>query len=98
MDVTSTKRWNFADLWEICADIRGDQRAQVHGDLVISWTDYNQRSNGLAATMLAAGVEQQDKVAQYLYNCPEYMQGVFACFKAGLIPVLNRMTTTQQFA
>ncbi len=87
MDVTSTKRWNFADLWEICADIRGDQRALVHGDLVISWTEYNQRSNGLAATMLAAGVEQQDKVAQYLYNCPEYMQGVFASFKAGLIPV-----------
>ncbi len=81
------KRWNFADLWEICAEIRGEQRAQVHGDLVVSWTDFNQRSNGLAATMLAAGVEQQDKVAQYLYNCPEYMQGVYASFKAGLIPV-----------
>jgi len=81
------KRWNFADLWEICTEIRGEQRAQVHGDHVVTWNDFNQRSNGLAATMLAAGVEQQDKVAQYLYNCPEYMQGVFASFKAGLIPV-----------
>lgn len=86
MDVTG-KRWNFADLWEICTEIRGEQRAQVHGDLVVSWNDFNQRSNGLAATMIAAGVEQQDKVAQYLYNCPEYMQGVYASFKAGLIPV-----------
>ena len=87
MPATATKRWNFADLWEICTEIRGDQRAQVHGDTTIGWNEFNQRSNGLAATMLAAGVEQQDKVAQYLFNCPEYMQGVFASFKAGLVPV-----------
>ena len=26
-------------------------------------------------------------MAQYLYNCPEYLEGVFASFKAGLVPV-----------
>ena len=31
-----------------------------------------------------AGVVEQDKVAQYLYNCPEYLESVFAAFKAGL--------------
>ena len=87
MPVTASKRWNFADLWEICTDIRGDQRAQVHGDTTIGWNEFNQRANGLAATMLAAGVEHQDKVAQYLFNCPEYLQGVYASFKAGLVPV-----------
>ncbi len=87
MPVTATKRWNFADLWEICTELRGAQRAQVHGETTISWNEFNQRANGLAATMLAAGVEQQDKVAQYLFNCPEYLQGVFASFKAGLVPV-----------
>ena len=34
-----------------------------------------------------AGLEHQDKVAQYLYNCPEYLETVFACFKAALVPV-----------
>src|SRR5690606_22439937 len=24
---------------------------------------------------------------QYLYNCPEYLEAMFACFKAGLVPV-----------
>jgi 3-oxocholest-4-en-26-oate---CoA ligase len=26
-------------------------------------------------------------VAQYLYNCPEYLESVFGCFKASLVPV-----------
>ena len=32
-------------------------------------------------------MQEQDKVAQYLYNCPEYLESVFAAFKAGLVPV-----------
>ena len=30
--------------------------------------------------------QEQDKVAQYLYNGPEYLESVFATFKAGLAP------------
>ena len=26
-------------------------------------------------------------MAQYLYNCPEYLESMFAIFKAGLVPV-----------
>ena len=26
-------------------------------------------------------------MAQYLYNCPEYLESMFAVFKAGLVPV-----------
>ncbi len=37
--------------------------------------------------MLAAGASEQDKVAQYLYNCSEYLESIAACFKAGLVPV-----------
>jgi 3-oxocholest-4-en-26-oate---CoA ligase len=79
--------WNFADLYEICAEIRGDAPAQIHGEQVVSWAEFDRRADGLAAAMIAAGVSEQDKVAQYLYNCPEYFQGVYACFKAGLVPV-----------
>ena len=79
--------WNFADLWEVCADVRGDAPAAVHGDRTVSWATFDRRADGVAAALLDAGLAHQDKVAQYLYNGPEYMQGVYACFKAGLVPV-----------
>src|SRR5262245_36660343 len=79
--------WNFADLWEVCADVRGAAPAAVHGDQTVSWADFDRRADGVAAALLDAGLAQQDKVAQYLYNGPEYMQGVYACFKAGMVPV-----------
>jgi fatty-acyl-CoA synthase len=41
----------------------------------------------VAQTLLDAGVEEQDKVAQYLYNCPEYLESMFGIWKAGLAPV-----------
>ena len=33
------------------------------------------------------GAVQQDKVAHYLYNCPAYLESMFAMFKAALVPV-----------
>ncbi|HET8617650.1 MAG TPA: AMP-binding protein [Acidimicrobiales bacterium] len=79
--------WNFADLWEVCAGVRGEAPAAVHGDRTISWAEFDRRADGLAAALLDAGLVHQDKVAQYLYNGPEYMQGVYSCFKAGMVPV-----------
>ncbi|MGI9576954.1 MAG: AMP-binding protein, partial [Microthrixaceae bacterium] len=49
--------------------------------------EMDQRANGLASYLIDAGAKQQDKVALYLYNCPEYMEGTFAAYKAGLVPV-----------
>lgn len=33
------------------------------------------------------GVAQGDRVAQYLFNCPEYLEVSFAAYEAGLTPV-----------
>ncbi|MEZ5231059.1 MAG: AMP-binding protein, partial [Acidimicrobiales bacterium] len=66
---------------------RGDQRAQVFGDQTTSWTEFNRRANGVAQTMIDAGVKKQGKSAQYMYNSPPYMESVFASFKASLVPV-----------
>jgi len=86
--VTSTPTgWNLADIWERVADRFPDSTAQIQGDRTFTWTEFDRRADGIAATLLAAGVQHQDKVAHYLYNCPEYLESMFGMFKAGLVPV-----------
>ena len=77
----------FADIWEAVAAARGDAPAQVQGSRRLSWSELDQRAEGLAAGLLAAGSRHQDKVAIYLYNCPEYVETFFAAVKVGLVPV-----------
>jgi fatty-acyl-CoA synthase len=79
--------WNFADIWETVAAQVPDDPAQIQGARRVSWADFDRRANGVAQHLLDAGVAEQDKVAQYLYNCPEYMESVYAAFKAGLAPI-----------
>jgi 3-oxocholest-4-en-26-oate---CoA ligase len=79
--------WNFATLWEIAADTVPDAPAVAQGDRTVSWREFDRRADGLARVLLDRGAVHQDKVAQYLYNCPEYLESVFAAFKAGLVPV-----------
>ena len=79
--------WNFADVWEDHADRFPNATAQVQGTDRSTWHDFDRRADGLAATLLALGVEQQDKVAHYLHNCPAFLEAMFGMFKAGLVPV-----------
>ncbi|HEX9968921.1 MAG TPA: acyl-CoA synthetase, partial [Acidimicrobiales bacterium] len=69
------------------ADVQPDAPAQVHQDRRFTWAQFDRRADGVAAAFLELGVERQDKVAQYLYNCPEYLESLYGCFKAGLVPV-----------
>jgi fatty-acyl-CoA synthase len=87
--------WNFADAWEAVADLLPDAPAQVHGQQRFSWRDFDARANGIARALLDAGVKSQDKVAQYLYNGPEYLESLFAAFKAGLVPVNTNYRYTE---
>src|SRR6056297_1452174 len=79
--------WNFADVWETIADTIPDAPALVHDDRRVSWRDLDRRADGLARALLDAGATEQDKVALYVYNGPEYMEAQYAAFKAGLVPV-----------
>jgi acyl-CoA synthetase (AMP-forming)/AMP-acid ligase II len=79
--------WNFADIWELVADELPDAPAAIHGERRITWRELDRRADGIASALLAAGLERQQAVAQYLYNCPEYMESMFAAFKAALVPV-----------
>jgi fatty-acyl-CoA synthase len=79
--------WNFAELWEAIADKFPDAPAQVQGDRRTSWREFDTRADGVARHLLDDGAQHQDKVALYLYNCPEYLEATFAAYKAGLVPV-----------
>jgi len=79
--------WTFADVWETVAAVRPDAVASTHGGRRTSWAAFERRAAGAAATLLRAGLRRGDKVALYLHNAPEYMEGAFAALKAGLVPV-----------
>ena len=79
--------WNFAEVWETVAEQVPEAPALVQGERRLSWSDLDRRANGVAATLLDRGATEQDKVAQYLYNTPEYIESMFAAFKAGLVPI-----------
>ena len=79
--------WNYADVWETIAEVRPDEVAQVQGARRSTWADFDRRADGVAAALLDAGLGYQAKVAQYLYNCPEYLESIFGAWKAGMVPV-----------
>jgi fatty-acyl-CoA synthase len=80
--------WNVADIWELCAETRGDSHvALVHGERRVTWQEFDRRAAGLARTFLDAGLGQNSKVAQYLYNCNEYIEAVFGALKGSMVPV-----------
>ncbi len=52
-----------------------------------SWGEWDDRSARLAAAFKDLGLSDDGKVASYLYNSTEYMEGVFATWKCGAGPV-----------
>jgi fatty-acyl-CoA synthase len=79
--------WNLADIWEAAAAQLPDAPFSRQGDRAIAWSDADLRADGVASFLLDRGAGHQDKVAQYLYNCPEFLGSFFACYKAALVPV-----------
>lgn len=79
--------WNFADVWETIADLFPDAPAQIQGNRRFVWKQFDERADGIGHWLLGIGAQQQDKVAQYMYNCPEYLESMFGIFKAGTAPV-----------
>ncbi|HUR77317.1 MAG TPA: acyl-CoA synthetase [Acidimicrobiales bacterium] len=79
--------WNFADVWELIAETFPDAPAQIQGDRTYTWQQFDSRADGVAHWLGGIGAQQQDKVAQYMYNCPEYLESMFGIFKAAAVPV-----------
>ena len=79
--------WNFADIYRVVAQEIPLATALIHGQRRLTWAQVDQRSDHLARYLAAAGLSRQDKVAQYLYNAPEYLESILACFKGAFVPV-----------
>lgn len=79
--------WNFADLWTLIATTRPEAPVAVHGPRCVRWADWERRARSLGAGLLGEGLGRGAKVAQYLPNRPEYLESLFGCLKASLVPV-----------
>lgn len=72
---------NLATVWEAVAATVPDAPALIHGELIRTWSEFEDRSARLAAALSTAGVTAGSKVAVYMYNRPEYLEATFAAFK-----------------
>lgn len=80
--------WTFDKILERTQRaVAPSDQAIIFGDHMVTWGELAQRTDRLAAGLLAHGAEPGDKVAHYLRNGAEYIETSVACFKAGLVHV-----------
>ena len=67
--------------------------AIAYGSQELRYAEFNARANRLANALNRLGVRQGDNVAVLMYNCPEMLESMFACFKmgCGAIPINFRL-------
>lgn len=82
-----TKHFNLADMFELVAGAIPDRQALVCGDARLTFGELNARANKLAHYFQSLGIGQNDHVGLYLYNCNEYLEAMFACFKLRAVPI-----------
>ncbi len=78
---------HYATIWESIADAIPTATAVVHGDIVRTWAQYDQRAARLAAAYHAAGLGHDSKIALYMYNGNEYLEAQYGAFKVRGVPV-----------
>ena len=78
--------WNIADLFEEIAARIPDEPAVIDRGRVLTWAEFEQASEALAADLIGRGVSEGGRVGVALHNCAEYLICYLACFKARCIP------------
>ncbi len=91
--------FNLADLNEAIADAIPDRDAIVAPGRRFTWREFQLRTRRLGNLLAAAGLgchreradlqpweSGQDHVALYLYNGPEYLEGMVGAYKARAVP------------
>jgi acyl-CoA synthetase (AMP-forming)/AMP-acid ligase II len=78
---------NWATLWESFADAQPDQVAVVVGDQSLTWAELDNGAARLAGALGARGIGVGTRIAQLMFNCPEYLESAYAAFKLRATPV-----------
>lgn len=61
--------------------------ALIHQDRIVTWGQFAGRTNNLARALRSRGLVAGDKMAIYMHNRPEYLEGLAASFKGSLTHV-----------
>jgi acyl-CoA synthetase (AMP-forming)/AMP-acid ligase II len=61
-----------------------ERLAIVYGDYELTYYQANARINRLANALRRLGIQKGSNVAILLHNCPQFIEILFACFKAGI--------------
>ena len=59
------------------------QKAIIQGEKVLTYEEFDERTNALAHLFLSLGIKKGDHIAVLLYNCPEYLEIYNACYRIG---------------
>lgn len=82
------KTFNLADLFEMVVDsVPADRTALVCGDHKVTYAQLEARANQLAHYMQSRNIKPGDHVGLYMYNCNEYLEAMWACFKIRAVPI-----------
>ena len=61
-----------------------ERLAIAYGDYELTYHQANARINRLANALRRLGIQKGSNVAILLHNCPQFIEILFACFKAGI--------------
>ena len=91
--------FNLAEVHEAIADIVSERECIVHGSRRLTWADVTGRTRRLASFLTSRGLgchrerselrrfeSGQDHLALYMYNRPEYLEGMLGAYKARVAP------------
>jgi fatty-acyl-CoA synthase len=77
---------HLASIWESISDRIPGEVALVHGDGVLTWREFDERSARFGQALLDAGIGKGAAVGMSLYNYPEYLEAFFGMLKVGAVP------------
>jgi len=87
----------LGDLTRLQARRRPEKPALIFGGAVVTYQEFDKRSNALAHALIAAGIEASDRVAILAENSVEYAVTTQAIAKAGaiLLPLNFRLASAE---
>jgi acyl-CoA synthetase (AMP-forming)/AMP-acid ligase II len=81
------ERIHYSDLWQGIAREVPDRPAIVAGGETMTWGRFAAEAGALARYLTERGLKPGDAAATLLYNRPEFLTFMWACFAVGVSPV-----------